>query len=93
MERIDKHLAQTGLSSSREKAKREILAGWVKINGETCRDASKKIEGSEDIVIARPKGLFVSRGGYKLEKALDSFQIDLQELIALDLIIKKERGR
>ncbi|HRX16234.1 MAG TPA: TlyA family RNA methyltransferase [Spirochaetota bacterium] len=85
MERIDKHLAQSGLSSTREQAKKEILAGWVKINGETCLDVSRKVEGIENITVSRPKGLFVSRGGYKLEKALNYFNIDVSGLTVLDL--------
>ncbi|MDA3899567.1 MAG: TlyA family RNA methyltransferase [Spirochaetes bacterium] len=85
MERIDKYLSVSGKSSSREQAKKELLAGWVKIDGETCYDVSRKVEGTENITVARPKGAFISRGGYKLEKALDSFGIDLQGVIATDL--------
>ena len=83
--RLDLHLAQKELSVSRERAKREIIAGWVKVDGETVREPSRKITGSETISIQRPGGVFVSRGGEKLEKALDSFFIDVTGLIAADL--------
>ena len=83
--RLDSFLADKGMSSSREKAKREILAGWVKVDGETIRDVSKKITGQENILVERPSGLFASRGGEKLKKALDYFNISVSGLIAADL--------
>ena len=83
--RLDLYLAEHGLSQSREKAKKEIIAGWVKVNGETLRDPSRKISGTEIITIERPGGLFVSRGGDKLQHALNEFEICLTGLVALDL--------
>jgi 23S rRNA (cytidine1920-2'-O)/16S rRNA (cytidine1409-2'-O)-methyltransferase len=83
--RLDSFLVDKGISLSREKAKKEILAGWVKINGETVRDVSRKIIGQEDILVERPAGLFASRGGEKLKKALDYFNISVSGLIAADL--------
>lgn len=83
--RLDAFLAEKGLSQSREKGRREIIAGWVKVNGETFRDPSKKINGDEDVSVERPGGLFVSRGGDKLKKALDYFCIELSGKTALDL--------
>jgi len=83
--RLDAHLAASGLSVSREKAKNEILAGWVKVNGETVRDPAKKISGSESVTVERPGGLYVSRGGEKLARALQVFGINLQGVTALDL--------
>lgn len=73
--RLDTHLAAEKLSVSREKAKREIIAGWVKVNGETVRQPSKIIAGDENITIERPGGIFVSRGGEKLSHALKTFHI------------------
>jgi len=83
--RLDLFLAEHGLSQSREKAKKEIIAGWVKVNGETVRDPSKRIYGNESITIERPGGLFVSRGGDKLQHALKEFNIDLKDSVTLDL--------
>ncbi len=83
--RLDLFLAEHGLSQSREKAKKEIISGWVKVNGETLRDPSRKIIGNERIVIERPGGLFVSRGGDKLQHALNEFNINLNGFVALDL--------
>ncbi|MFC1669031.1 TlyA family RNA methyltransferase [Spirochaetota bacterium] len=83
--RIDVYLAEKGLSQSREKAKREILSGWVKVDGETVREPSKLITGAEEINVARPRGLFVSRGGEKLNHALKVFDLDIKGKVAADI--------
>lgn len=83
--RLDVYLAQSGLSQTREKARREIIAGWVKVNGETVKVPSKPVDGSEHITVMRPGGLYVSRGGQKLKFALDRFGISLAGRVAADL--------
>jgi len=83
--RLDLFLLEHGLSQSIDNAKKEIIAGWVKVNGETLRDPSKKISGNEIIKIERPGGSFVSRGGDKLLHAIKEFKIELNGLVALDL--------
>jgi len=83
--RLDTYLARSGLSASREKARAEILSGWVRVNGETVRDPSRSLKGDEEIAVERPGGLFVSRGGEKLRRALDEFRIDLSGKTAVDL--------
>lgn len=83
--RLDKYLFENGYSKSREKAKREIIAGWVKVNGETIRVPSENISGQEQINVSRPKGDYVSRGGYKLEKALKVFDINVNNKTVIDL--------
>jgi 23S rRNA (cytidine1920-2'-O)/16S rRNA (cytidine1409-2'-O)-methyltransferase len=83
--RLDVFLAVKGLSDSREKARRDIMAGWVRVNGETVREASHTVTGDENITVERPGGLFVSRGGEKLNHALERFSLDLTGVTALDL--------
>ena len=83
--RLDTFLTEHGFSQSREKAKREIISGWVKVNGETLRNPSSKITGTEEILIERPGGLFVSRGGEKLIHAIKEFNMDLTGQIAVDI--------
>jgi len=83
--RLDRFLAEKNFSDSREKAKREILSGWVKVNGETIRDASYIVEGNASIVVERPGGLFVSRGGEKLARALSFFEIPVKGFVCADL--------
>jgi 23S rRNA (cytidine1920-2'-O)/16S rRNA (cytidine1409-2'-O)-methyltransferase len=83
--RLDIFLAQGGLSQSREKARREIVAGWVRVDGETVTNPSRMIAGTERITVERPGGLYVSRGGQKLKFAIDRFGISLAGRIAADL--------
>jgi 23S rRNA (cytidine1920-2'-O)/16S rRNA (cytidine1409-2'-O)-methyltransferase len=83
--RLDSFLSETGRSVSRESAKREIIAGWVRVNGETIRTPSHTIAGNENIEISRPGGNYVSRGGLKLDKALTHFDISLKNNRAVDL--------
>jgi 23S rRNA (cytidine1920-2'-O)/16S rRNA (cytidine1409-2'-O)-methyltransferase len=83
--RLDIFLARSGLSQSREKARREIIAGWVRVDGETVTEPSRTIAGTERITVERPGGLYVSRGGQKLKFALDRFGISLQGRTAADL--------
>ena len=83
--RLDLFLTEAGTPASPEKAKSEILSGWVKVNGETVRDPARKITGNENIEIERPGGLYVSRGGEKLARALEVFRINLEGKTALDL--------
>lgn len=83
--RLDTFLSENKLSASREKAKREIISGWVKVNGETVREPSRRILGTEDVLVQRPGGLYVSRGGEKLHHALNCFGIDVNKRIAADI--------
>ncbi len=82
--RIDQALVERGLCDSREKAKRFILAGQVRINGHPAKKPSDPTRPADEIVLdAGDK--FVSRGGHKLEHALEHFQIGVKGFIAIDL--------
>ena len=83
--RLDIYLARQGLSQSREKAKREIISGWVKVAGETVTDPSRSITGEEQVTVMRPGGIYVSRGGQKLARGLEVFGIDLAGRVVADL--------
>ncbi len=83
--RLDLYLAENAFSQTREKAKKDILAGWVKVNGETIRTVSRLITGDEIISVERKGGDFVSRGGEKLSRALEKFGIDISGKTILDL--------
>ncbi len=83
--RLDAFLAEHSLSQTREKAKREIIAGWVRVDGETVREPSRHVMGTEDIRVERPGGSFVSRGGQKLDHAMELFKIDVRGRVTADL--------
>lgn len=83
-ERLDQALPRRGLCESREMAKRLILAGEVRIEGMSglLKPGSQVEDDAKIVVKSRPK--FVSRGGLKIEKALDEFSIDVAGMVVLD---------
>ncbi|HRZ87604.1 MAG TPA: TlyA family RNA methyltransferase, partial [bacterium] len=70
--------------ASREKAKRLVLAGKVRVNGEVVAKPATEVR-SEDRIEIEEREPFVSRGGYKLQEALDRFSIDVAGKVAADL--------
>src|SRR6185295_18114334 len=84
MNRLDQVLVERGLSESREKAKRAIMAGQVQINQQTAHKPSQLVKPTDHVTLL-PGEPFVSRGGAKLEHALTYFQLDVVGLTALDL--------
>jgi 23S rRNA (cytidine1920-2'-O)/16S rRNA (cytidine1409-2'-O)-methyltransferase len=84
MRRLDQALVERGLCESREKAKRAVLAGQVRINTNVARKSSDPVKPSDQLTLAVPER-FVSRGGLKLEHAVSHFQIDVQGFTAIDL--------
>jgi 23S rRNA (cytidine1920-2'-O)/16S rRNA (cytidine1409-2'-O)-methyltransferase len=84
MIRLDQALVERGLCESREKAKRAILAGQVRINDQPARKASDQIKPGDTLALNAPEK-YASRGGHKLEHALKHFQLDVNGLVALDL--------
>ncbi len=83
--RIDKLLFEKGLAPSRERAQSYIMSGNVLANEQKIEKPGIRV--FDDVVI-RVKGFdqpYVSRGGLKLEKALDAFNIPVNHLIAMDV--------
>jgi 23S rRNA (cytidine1920-2'-O)/16S rRNA (cytidine1409-2'-O)-methyltransferase len=83
-QRLDLALVERGLASSREKAQAMILAGDVRVGGQTEKRASAQVSAASELEVARPPR-FVSRGGEKLDHALDAFAVDVRGLVALDI--------
>lgn len=82
--RLDQALVARNLCESREKARRAVLAGRVLHNGQVARKASDAVREGDVLVLAAPER-FVSRGGHKLEHALQHFQLDVTGMVAVDL--------
>ena len=84
--RVDVFLAATGRAKSREAAKRLIEAGRVSIDGAAVAKASENVDETveHEVKIAETDE-FVSRGGLKLEAALDAFKIDVTGMRAADI--------
>ena len=84
MIRLDQVLVERGLCESRERAKRAILAGQVRVNGQPARKPSDSVKPHDALTLDAGEK-YVSRGGHKLEHALQHFQLDVKGLVALDL--------
>lgn len=84
MIRLDQALVDRGLCESREKAKRAIMAGTVTINGQPAVKPSDAVKPEDQLALTTPEK-FVSRGGHKLEHALEHFQLNVTGLTAIDL--------
>jgi 23S rRNA (cytidine1920-2'-O)/16S rRNA (cytidine1409-2'-O)-methyltransferase len=75
---------ERGLCDSRERAKRAILAGQVRVNAQLAHKPSDTVAPGDEITLAVAEK-FVSRGGYKLEHALDFFHLEVTGLVAVDV--------
>ena len=84
-ERLDVLVVQRGLAPSREKAKALIMAGVVLVNDEREDKAGSTFPVDCEIRIKGTPQKFVSRGGYKLEKALEVWPIDLTDRVCMDV--------
>ncbi|MEK6585016.1 MAG: SAM-dependent methyltransferase, partial [Nitrospirota bacterium] len=84
-DRCDQVLAARGLVQSRDAAVRMILAGKVRSNGAIVDKPSRVIPVDAVIEMIGETQPFVSRGGEKLEAALDAYSIAPQGLICLDV--------
>jgi 23S rRNA (cytidine1920-2'-O)/16S rRNA (cytidine1409-2'-O)-methyltransferase len=82
--RLDIALVEQGLCASREKARRAIMAGQVTVNGQPARKPGDRVQPSDKLALAAPEK-YVSRGGFKLEHALQHFKIDCAGKTAVDL--------
>ncbi len=83
-ERLDKYLVDLGYFENKSKAAASILAGDVLINDERITKAGYQI-GIEKEYDIRVKSMpYVSRGGFKLEKALKTFDVVVHDRICLD---------
>ena len=83
-ERLDVLLVQQGLANSRELAKAYIMAGNVYVDGQKEDKAGTKVAVTAKLEVKGNQMKYVSRGGYKLEKAMDVFGIRLDGKICLD---------
>ena len=84
--RLDVYLTDRGYTKSREAAQRLIKEGAVRIGGRPAKKPSEQIDETAAQVIEVSDSLkYVSRGGLKLERALDAFGVDVKGLLAVDI--------
>ena len=83
--RLDIFIFEKGLVKSRTEAAALILNRKVLVDGKIADKAGIQISGDENIEIQKNENAFVSRGGYKLLKAITDFKINLNDKICLDI--------
>ena len=83
--RLDKLLLERGLASSRERAQALILAGKVLVNGQKVEKAGTGVDAEAQIRLLGEELKYVSRGGLKLERALERWQMDVSGKVCLDV--------
>lgn len=82
--RLDILLVERGLAESRSQAQRLVMAGQVRVNGQVVDKPAAAVFDTVDLLIDRgPR--YVSRGGEKLESALQIFEIDVSGLVCADV--------
>lgn len=83
--RLDIALFEQGFAESREKAKALIMSGIVYVNDQKEIKAGREIKTEDKIEVRGATLKYVSRGGLKLEKAMQSFPISLADCICMDI--------
>ncbi|MGQ9585418.1 MAG: TlyA family RNA methyltransferase [Anaerolineae bacterium] len=81
--RLDLLLVEQGRAASREQARRLIMAGEVRVEGQVADKPGRLVpRGAQVEVVARPR--YASRGGLKLEAALERFDVEVQGMVVAD---------
>jgi 23S rRNA (cytidine1920-2'-O)/16S rRNA (cytidine1409-2'-O)-methyltransferase len=83
--RIDKLIFERGLASSRERAQAMILAGKVLVDGQKVEKAGAEVAPDAEIRLLGEDLKYVSRGGLKLERALEHWKMDVMGKTCLDV--------
>jgi 23S rRNA (cytidine1920-2'-O)/16S rRNA (cytidine1409-2'-O)-methyltransferase len=84
-ERLDVLIVQRNLAESREKAKAVIMAGAVFVNGQKEDKAGSMFKDDVQIEVRGHQMKYVSRGGYKLEKAIEEHGVELTGKVCMDV--------
>ena len=83
--RLDALVVQKGLATGRDQAKAYILAGQITVNGQRVDKAGAMVEETAELAFTGHANPYVSRGGLKLEKAVDVFKLDLSGYLCIDI--------
>ena len=83
--RLDTVVVDLGFAETRSKASAIIMSGEIYVNGQKETKAGYAVKDTDKIEFKGKKMPFVSRGGYKLEKAMKTFPISLENCICMDI--------
>ena len=84
-DRLDVLLVKRGLSESREKAKAVIMSGIVYVDGQKEDKAGQTFADTANIEVRGSTLKYVSRGGLKLEKAMECFDVSVKDKVCMDI--------
>lgn len=84
-DRLDVILTAKGLFPSREKAKASVMAGLIYVDGQRVDKPGTQVDETAEITVKEALCPYVSRGGLKLEKALETFGFSLRDAVAVDI--------
>ena len=82
--RLDTFLVESGLCESREKAKSYIMSGLVFVEGQRVDKPGMQVDPLSNVILKDEGNQYVSRGAYKLIKALDSFSVSPEGKSCID---------
>lgn len=85
MSRLDIYLVENGIYASRARAKRAIEEGLVSVNGRVVRKPAVEIFENDRVEAGADPVPFVSRGGFKLQGALEMYPVNLEGRVCLDV--------
>ena len=83
--RLDVTLVERGLAESRQKAQAMILAGEVEVDGKKVEKAGVNVTEAARVEVHSRTQKYVSRGGFKLEGALEDFQVEVTGRVCVDI--------
>jgi len=83
--RLDVLLVERGLAESRQRAAALILAGKVHVDGRQASKAGQRVAVDANVELLDQDETYVSRGGFKLASALDSFSVEVGNLVVMDV--------
>ena len=83
--RLDVLLVERGLAGSRQRAVALILAGKVQVDGYQASKAGQRVAADAKVELLDQDETYVSRGGFKLASALDSFSMEVAHLVVMDV--------
>ncbi len=85
MMRLDQYIAERFELASREKARALIMQGCCYINGQRADKPGHSVKQSDNVELIIPNKTYVSRGGYKLQQAIEKFSLNLNNLCMMDI--------
>lgn len=84
-QRLDVYLFENGFAESREKAKAIIMSGNVYINNQKADKPGDNVNENDEVEVRGKTNPFVSRGGLKLDKAINVFGVSLKDKVCVDI--------